>query len=702
MRTTEIIDNLEFGDSTKKNVNKLNQLIEQVNNNTEHIILADDKTIRKIKLDGEDRLATNMEVLTLDQFQTLVNGQVVTLADGREILFDEECVYYITDDNGDAILNNLYKRIDYGMIRGWANNMVCDETIDPVPTLRYLYAYAPIDGPVNGHPMYTCRITKLSTEFIEVEATDLYTGFNYVTVKKDGSWSEWISSTPEYLCAKSDMTLYVSPDGDDINGDGSQELPFQTFEKAIKEFPPIANGHSYYIGVKPGLYEGFTLNNRTIDLVGYDEGTPGIVAFSSQLRLINGACLIANSDKMLSMNFVIPSNSTAVYIDKNSSFCVHCNVVMSGEEYSDNTTGIVVENGSSCTLYASLIATYITTILKTNTTARLFVDAITATSCDCIGIADKCSTIGYESVKCNDVNREFVGLHGGRIIRGNQVVRSTVVGNNTATEYERKRWYRIATLEITHGAREVKTTFSIRSTYHDLDIYGLLTLDFATNSDMSALEFASGCWDYATDEITESIQVVYSLVNNKLTANIYALIKDAWQTFSVSIESDSRRSQPYPYDDEHWKLHQDYSSSVPVDDELFGFELELTDVVMQLPVASKQFTGNDALDLEKIKAFMIYYKEYPIPDSEFGMLGGIDSNGRHFVRVKITNDRITEDDDIDITITEELKEYIDSKSYTLSGETHNGWFEIFVTGDSIPHPNFSGCYYQIRKPALDL
>ena len=121
MRTTEIIDKLAFGESTKKNVNKLNQLIEQVNNNTEHIILADEKTIRKIEIDGEDRLATNMEILTLDQFQTLVNGQKVTLADGREIEFDEECIYYITDDNGDAILNNLYKRIDYGMIRGWAN-----------------------------------------------------------------------------------------------------------------------------------------------------------------------------------------------------------------------------------------------------------------------------------------------------------------------------------------------------------------------------------------------------------------------------------------------------------------------------------------------------------------------------------------------------------------------------------------------------
>lgn len=697
MRTTEIIDNLAFGESTKKNVNKLNQLIDQVNNNTEHIVLADEKTIRKIQLDGEDRLATNMEVLTLDQFQTLINGQVVTLADGREIEFDSECIYYITDDNGDAILNNLYKRIDYGMIRGWANNMVCDETLDPVPTLKYLYAYAPVDGPVNGHPMYTCQITKLSDEFIEVEATDLYTGYNYVTVKKDGVWSDWVSSTPEYMCAKSDMVMYVSPDGDDLGGSGEHDSPFKTFETAINAFPPIRNGHNYCIKAKSGTYEGFSLNGFDFELGGYEDDTPGILTFTSEIRLLNGASLVADSDKMLSINFRIPTNGTGITIDKHSSLFINCNVVMSSEVDADNTTGIIASNGSVCTLYSALYATDVTTALKSTTSSRVFVDAITATSCGYAGVADRSAVIGFESARCNNMTHEFLGTHGGRIIRGNQVERKIVVGDNMGDGINRA--YKIASLEMSTGSREVKTTFSIRSTYKNSNRYGLLTIDFATNSDMSAIDYADAYWEYASEGIEKTTFVIqYRILNNKLTAELYVWINEPWQTYSIGIESDTRRSQPYPYDDEQWMLSQNNLINTGV--EYLDVDLSI-DKEIKPKVVGHQFTDSYIQKINKFEAYMVYDTEYSFNISSWSTAP---SGSSYSFYVDLLNDKILNEDSADVLIYESSAESLNTTSMVLDGETFDGGIRLTLSpsssGGAATQVSVRGVY-KIRKLALD-
>ena len=736
MRTTEIIDKLAFGESTKKNVNKLNQLIEQVNNNTEHIILADEKTIRKIEIDGEDRLATNMEILTLDQFQTLVNGQKVTLVDGREIEFDEECIYYITDDNGDAILNNLYKRIDYGMIRGWANNMVCDETLDPVPTLKYLYAYAPVDGPVNGHPMYTCRITKLSDEFIEVEATDLYTGYNYVTVKKDGVWSEWISSTPEFMCANSDVTIYVSPDGDDINGAGTQDSPYKTFGGAIKSFPPVRNGFTYCIRANTGSYDGFILSGMDIELLGYDD-TPGILTFTSPIKLLNGASLIADSDTLLSINFNVPGNSIAINVDRHSSLFINSNVVIFADSDANNVTGIAVSNGSVCTLYSSLIATNLCAAIKANSAARVFVDAITAISCDYAGVADRGAVIGYVTSKCTNMAHEFVGLHGGRTIRGNQGERHTIVGDNSGVNYKTARFYKAATLEICGASREVKTTFSIRSTYHNSDQYGLLTVDFSTNSDMSGLDYVDAYWEYASAGIDpHNFVIMYRVMNNKLEAMLYVAIKEAWQTYSVIIKHDSRRSQPYPYDDDQWVLSQNFMEpgveSQDIESDTFtritprisGYQLtenhikqisnfnSQTDKIdAQDEKINAQATKIEAQDAkiasqnDKINAFVLYSKTWGFSIDEYDWSLILDVTSPDIVaETKINNPgMISADDSVEISVNGDALETLSSNGMTLSGETYDGYILLTVVGQSgqPPKPGSLSGTYKIRKAILD-
>ena len=75
---------------------------------------------------------------------------------------------------------------------------------------------------------------------------------NYLS--KDGLtylWSKIKSKVDTMLGEKilsADRTVYISVNGDDDTGDGSETSPWKTFEKAVSE-APVCNGGNYIIKV---------------------------------------------------------------------------------------------------------------------------------------------------------------------------------------------------------------------------------------------------------------------------------------------------------------------------------------------------------------------------------------------------------------------------------------------------------------------
>lgn len=573
MRLREVIDKLRFGDSTKKNVNILNKLIDQVNSNTEHIILPDNDTLRIIQLYGEERLAANIEILTLNQFQMLNNGQTVVLDNGREIVFDDTCFYVITDDNGNSILNNLYSRVDYGMIRGWAENLICDQTEDPVPTLKYLYAYYPIDGPVIGHPLYTCRVTKMSTDFIEIEATDLYTGYSYVTVKRDGIWSDWIASTAEFITARGDIHYHVSMDGSDIEGDGTQELPYATIQRAISMLPSLRGEYTYYIHLKSGTYEGFTVDDLDIELCGYEDASQTVITFTSAVNIVNGATLNI-ADEISSVNFFISTlTGNALNIKRNSSAYIPSNMVVTAakDEPTNKRIAIAVANGSHCTIYKSLIITGFDKAIDCKTSSQMFVDAITLNTCNYGITSDRNGNFSYNEIKCTNVKKQFLSSNGSTITRGNQVNgRRIIVGDISGLPTQIKPLtYKVASIDIVTPSRHITTSFRVCNASSDIDEYGILTASLALNESCDSIVCSQLYWEYASYGIYASngnrrFYMVYRLVNNILHADIYVDITTPWLSYYVEVINDITAFTPTPYPIEQWELNPDITSSGPV------------------------------------------------------------------------------------------------------------------------------------------
>ena len=92
----------------------------------------------------------------------------------------------------------------------------------------------------------------------------------------------------------SDVTVYVSPNGSDTEGDGSSESPFRTIQAAIDSLPNHLGGHTATIDIPNGTYDeylsvkGFTAGKlvigqyaRSITIQGIEVIASSIVEFNA-------------------------------------------------------------------------------------------------------------------------------------------------------------------------------------------------------------------------------------------------------------------------------------------------------------------------------------------------------------------------------------------------------------------------------------
>lgn len=568
-----IIEKLVLGDSTKKNVEKLNKLIEHVNENVSpYVIVPDDITIHSIPLGGDEddpRLAANVEFVTIAQYKTLVNGQPVNLEDGRRLWYDENCIYYVTDDNGDPLQNLIYKRSDMSSIRTYAEEEVIVETAtlnapltEILPTLAYLYAYRPTDGPYPSHDHFSCIISKLNDETIEIEACDMATGHKYTTVKSGSTWTDWIPSHFNNEVASADIALFVSAqNGSDINGAGTTILPYATITEAMRHIPQMLNNHKVDIFVGGGEYEGFQLRGRNINFnywgpavnvtVDGDEKTGNCVVFKSPITITRNssavffdspACEIhldspievsndsslAFGDSNITIDIRESDSNTAIKVSRSSVIVGNGNIRLIGKAGAAN--GLDIEKCSSVSI-GNLSITNFTTGINASGASSITTDSYTKTGVGKDSFGKGCKFLSHSSASCQVYDRRAL------VVNNTEESKTFLVGTITAT-----------------SLTDYKTTFRVSGGYKGAATAGLLTFAFRLAEDRISMDYINAIWEYKTPDLPiEDIFFVYRIEDNNFKAWMYANIDTQYNSYIFDIVRDHQRERSSP-DDDRWEM----------------------------------------------------------------------------------------------------------------------------------------------------
>lgn len=204
--------------------------------------------------------------------------------------------------------------------------------------------------------------------------------------------------------AQSDITYYVSPNGDDSAGTGAIDRPFKTFQKAIDSFPdsnPL--GAIYHIVAAAGTYAGFTLrankhiwispdDNITIGKISLYNGFVEIhdeVTLNDSIGIYNGATLVMNK---VTVNKAAGALTTGVLCQYGGTLIIK-----------DEITIIGFSLGISCFLAQAFISN------------AVIYNGDTGVSCECGH-----TLIGNESITTTAA--KYVVHNGGRIFAGTETI----------------------------------------------------------------------------------------------------------------------------------------------------------------------------------------------------------------------------------------------------------------------------------------
>lgn len=101
-----------------------------------------------------------------------------------------------------------------------------------------------------------------------------------------------------------DKTIYVSTSGNDTTGNGSQNLPYKTVQKAIDSLPQIIN-HTINITISVETY------SETITMSGFDG--KGSINLSGADRTTTSSSSTVLSSEVSTYNNIISNRSYAIY-----------------------------------------------------------------------------------------------------------------------------------------------------------------------------------------------------------------------------------------------------------------------------------------------------------------------------------------------------------------------------------------------------
>lgn len=101
----------------------------------------------------------------------------------------------------------------------------------------------------------------------------------------------------------SDVSVYVSPSGSDITGDGSSEAPFLTIQAAVDALPKHLGGHTVQFEITNGVYDEY------INVVGFTAGQLVFGRYSSDIT-ISGMSVSNSATLDLNIKKIIKTSAT--------------------------------------------------------------------------------------------------------------------------------------------------------------------------------------------------------------------------------------------------------------------------------------------------------------------------------------------------------------------------------------------------------
>lgn len=137
-----------------------------------------------------------------------------------------------------------------------------------------------------------------------------------------------------------DVTVYVSPSGDDDTGDGTSAAPYKTIQKAVDSVPFCLGGFHAQIDIEPGTYEervsvdGFYGGRLTLGVSGRAVTVRGISMWSSGFVRLYISNITATADQ----------TGPLLYMGAGAEAAIMENLVLVGNA---DTSGINMEQGSS-------------------------------------------------------------------------------------------------------------------------------------------------------------------------------------------------------------------------------------------------------------------------------------------------------------------------------------------------------------------
>ncbi len=151
----------------------------------------------------------------------------------------------------------------------------------------------------------------------------------------------------------SDVTLYVTPSGNDVNGDGSIDAPYKTIQKAVDAIPKHLGGHTATISTDMGVYA----ERVTVD--GFASGRL-VISRPGELAIITGGIDIINSSFVEVNIYQIErdaNSSRPLFVAKEgSNVIIYSDMILDGIDM--GVTGMIVERDSHLVAVIPTVLTF--------------------------------------------------------------------------------------------------------------------------------------------------------------------------------------------------------------------------------------------------------------------------------------------------------------------------------------------------------
>ena len=195
----------------------------------------------------------------------------------------------------------------------------------------------------------------------------------YDLVRADSPTQEGTPLNAAFFNRKADaltenVTLYVSPNGNDTTGDGSSAKPYATVQNSLSTIPKNLDGFLATIHIAPGTYTGaIAIEYFTGGCIIFTSTAGSTVTFKGQITVRDAYAQIVNFNAVMDGAHIYVTQGGRFYTNDNA--ILTCNggtyglyamynskVSLAGTTIVNNVTAAALRSGASCEVYVHSIS----------------------------------------------------------------------------------------------------------------------------------------------------------------------------------------------------------------------------------------------------------------------------------------------------------------------------------------------------------